>query len=382
MPDTPIVIVGGGAAGLSAAAALTRAGFNPLVLEKDKRIGAVWERRYDRLRLHTVYSSLAHLPLPRHSAKYPSKDEYAAYLRAYARHFNLRIIAGCPVSRVERSAAPTVGAPRASWLVRSDCGDWRCAVVIVATGQYGVPILPAWPGRETYRGQLLHSAEYRNPQPFVGKRVLVVGSGNSGAEIATDLAEGGAATVAISVRTSPPITLRDPFGMPVQRTGIVLSMLPPRLADRMARWVMRLTVGDLRPYGLAPAAWYPYSARSVPLIDVGFLKQLKAGRVQTRPGLAQLTADGVIFSDARGPTGPAEPFDAIIAATGFGTGLKELLDAPELLDERNEPAFPSGQPTSAPGLYFIGYTHTLRGHLYEANVDSRRLANHVAAYLR
>src|SRR5215212_5923160 len=182
MPDTEIVIVGGGAAGLSAAGALRRRGRDPIVLEKLARIGDVWARRYDRLRLHTIYSSLAHYSLPRHYPKYPSKDEYAAYLRSYAAHFKLKVVAGCPVQRVRMDSSD-------SWLVESACGVWRCRAVVIAAGQYGIPLIPSWPGREAYGGRLSHSADYTSGRPYAGKRMLVVGIGNSGAEIATDLAE-------------------------------------------------------------------------------------------------------------------------------------------------------------------------------------------------
>jgi putative flavoprotein involved in K+ transport len=369
MPNTDIVIIGGGAAGLSAAGALRRRGHDPIVLEKQARVGDVWARRYDRLRLHTVYSSLAHYPLPSYYPSYPSKDQYAAYLRAYAAHFKLKIVAGCPVERVRQGDGNI-------WLVESACGVWRCRVVVIAVGQYGIPLLPNWPGRETYRGQLVHSAEYRSGRPYAGKRVLVVGMGNSGAEIATDLAEQGAAFAAISVRTPPPIVARDAFGMPAQRSSFVLGLLPPSLADRLARTITRLAIGDLTSYGLPPPAWWPYSASSVPVIDVGFVAALKRGQIHVRPKIEQLTETGAIFADGR-----AEPFDAVIAATGFRTGLEQLIDLPGALDARGEPAFPSGRATAFPGLYFIGYTHSLRGHLFEANCDSRRMAKTIGAYL-
>ena len=154
MPETEIVIVGGGAAGLSAAGALRRRGRDPIVLDKLARVGDVWARRYDRLRLHTIYSSLAHYPLPRTYPKYPSKDEYAAYLRAYAGHFKLKIVAGCPVHKLRMHSG-------AAWLVESACGTWRCRAVVIAVGQYGIPLMPSWPGRDTYRGRLSHSADYQ-----------------------------------------------------------------------------------------------------------------------------------------------------------------------------------------------------------------------------
>jgi cation diffusion facilitator CzcD-associated flavoprotein CzcO len=224
---------------------------------------------------------------------------------------------------------------------------------------------------------LSHSVEYRNGQPYAGQRVLVIGAGNSGTEIATDLVEHGAAFVAISIRTPPPIVPRDPFGMPVQRSGVVLSRLPPWVGDRVARVIPRLVFGDLTLYGLPAPTWLPYSARHVPVIDVGFVAAVRRGEIHIRPNVERFTATGVVYSDGR-----AEDFDATIAATGFRTGLEQLLDAPRALDARGFPAFPSGQPTNYPGLYFMGYTEHLRGHLYEANRDSRRLARLVAEYLQ
>jgi putative flavoprotein involved in K+ transport len=206
--------------------------------------------------------------------------------------------------------------------------------------------------------------------------VLVVGIGNSGAEIASELAERGAAYVAISIRTPPPIVPRDPFGMPVQRTGIILSLLPPRLADRMGRLTARLVLGDLTRYGLPEAAWWPYSAHSVPVIDVGFVREVKRGRIHVRPNVARLSHDGVVYVDGR-----AEAFDAVIAATGFKTGLDQVVDVPGALDAQGFPSYLSGRPTAYPGLYFMGYTHSLRGHLFEANRDSRRLARIIEGYL-
>ncbi len=375
MPDTSIVIVGAGAAGLAAAGALRWQGLDPIILDKDGQLGGTWARRYDRLHLHTIrpFSGLPHYPIPRHNPQYLPKDAFVQYLREYARHFDLKVVAGCGARKVRREG----DGPHPTWLVESECGTWRCRAVVIATGQYGIPVVPAWPGRDEYRGALTHSVEYRSGRGYAGKRVLVVGAGNSGTEIAADLVEQGAAFVAISIRTPPPVVPRDPFGMPVQRTGIMLSLLPPRLADRLGRLTARLVLGDLTRYGMPQAAWWPYSAKSVPVIDVGFVRELKRGRIQVRPNVAQLTADGARYEDGR-----AEPFDAVIAATGFKTGLDQLLDAPGLLDERGEPRYPSGQPTAQPGLYFIGYTHSLRGHLFEANRAARRLAKIIAAYLR
>jgi cation diffusion facilitator CzcD-associated flavoprotein CzcO len=182
--------------------------------------------------------------------------------------------------------------------------------------------------------------------------------------------------VAVSVRTPPPVVPRDPFGLPVQRTSILLSALPPAVANRLGWATARLALGDLTRYGMPSGDFAPYTTKRIPLIDVGFVRALKQGRVEVRPALERLTPTGAVFAD-----GTSEPFDAIIAATGYTTGLESLVDASDVLDERGEPRGTSGEPTAQPGLYFVGFTHSLRGHLFEANRASRRLARNVARYL-
>jgi len=365
---------------LSSAAALKHHGIESVVLERDPAVGGTWAHRYDRLRLHTVrrFSGLAHFPIPTRYPAYLSRDDVVEYLKEYVRHFNLQVVTGVTVRRVRTE--PTSEHP---WVVETAGSSsvhatvWRARVVVIATGQYRDPAIPAWPGREIYRGRLLHSTDYANAFPFAQQRVLVVGAGNSGAEIATDLADGGATLVAVSVRTPPPIVPRDPFGMPVQRTSILLSALPPSFANRFGAMTARLTIGDLTRYGMPKPDFAPYTTRRVPLIDVGFVDALRRGRVSIRPALERLTEPGVIFAG-----GQSEAFDAIIAATGFTTGLESFIDTRDVLDDLNEPRSASGEPAVRPGLYFVGFAHTLRGHLFEANLASRRLARNVERYLR
>jgi cation diffusion facilitator CzcD-associated flavoprotein CzcO len=374
VPRATVLVVGGGASGLSAAGALARRGIDAVVLEQDAELGGTWARRYDGLHLHTVrrFSGLAHFSIPRHYPTYLSRDDVVAYLNEYVRHFGLRVVTGTTIQKIRSRTAPREG-----WTVETVGGEaWHGRVVVIATGQYRQPIVPPWPGRETYSGQLTHSVAYANAKPYVGQRVLVVGAGNSGAEIATDLSDNGAASVAISVRTPPPIVPRDPFGVPVQRTSIVLSALPPAIANRLGWATARLALGDLTRYGMPKGSFAPYTTRRVPLIDVGFVAALKRGRVQVRPALARLTQSGAVFVDRT-----SEPFDAIIAATGFTTGLESLIDAAFVLDGLGEPRGASGDPTVHPGLYFVGFTHSLRGHLFEANRASRRAARNIARYL-
>lgn len=363
------IVVGAGTAGLAAAAVLTRAGIGTLVLEGDEIAGA-WVRRYDRLRLHTTraFSGLPFHPIPKDQPQYLTRDEFVKYLRGYARELRLPVVTGTVVQRIARDGA--------AWAVTASSGVWHAPVVIVATGQYRIPFAPSWPGQERYRGTLLHSISYANATPFAGLRVLVVGAGNSGAEIATDVAENGAAAVDIAVRTPPVVVPRDPFGMPVQRTSILLSALPPAISNRIGALTARITVGDLTRYGLPKATFAPYTTKRIALIDVGFVAALRRGLIRVRPAVAGLTDDGAVFAD-----GSTAAYDAIIAATGFTAGLDAILDAPGTLDPHGDPQVPSGDPTPHPGLYFMGYTHSLRGHIFEVNRASHRLARNVRRFL-
>lgn len=374
MPESTVVIVGGGAAGLSAAAALKQRGIEAVVLEQDTAIGGTWARRYDRLHLHTVrrFSGLAHYPIPTRYPQYLSRDEVVAYLQEYAAHLGLRVVTGVKVHRV---SAPSAGGTDGRWTVSTNGEMWKARVVVVATGQYCVPEVPAWPGRDKYSGTLVHSSAYRNPVPYAGQRVLVVGAGNSGAEIAADVSE-QASYVAVSIRTPPPIVPRDPFGMPVQRTSLVLSLLPAAIADRIGQLTARMTLGDLTRHGLPAARFAPYTNRRVPLIDVGFVAAVKRGAVKVKPALERLNPTGAVFAG-----GQSEPFDVIIAATGFMSGLSSLVDVPGVLDDAGQPLGVSGAPTSRPGLYFVGFAQSLRGHLFETRRASLRLGASVQGYL-
>jgi len=240
-----VLVIGAGPAGLAAAAMLQDAGQQPLVLER-LEVGALWASRYDRLHLHTVrwLSGLPGLPFPRSAGRWPSRDSVVDYLRAYTAYHHLEIRSGVEVTAIDRDDG--------SWVVQTSEGEQRAGRVVVATGNNNVAFVPDWPG-ELGR-EVIHSAHYRNGEPFRGSRVLVVGSGNSGAEIAVDLAEHDAATVALSVRTPPAIVRRDVLGFPSQVFGIASAHLPVAAVDAIAATIRRVAIPDLEPYGLpAPA---------------------------------------------------------------------------------------------------------------------------------
>jgi putative flavoprotein involved in K+ transport len=366
--ELEIAVIGAGASGLAAAAALKARGHEPVVFERDKRVGERWAGRYERLRLHTVrrFSGLPYHGIRRDRGRYVSKDAFADYLRNYADRFELDVRRGTEVVSV-----------RPGWRVETASGAYDARAVVIATGRYNEPFTPAWPGKDDFGGELLHSVEYRSGGAFAGRRVLVVGLGNTGAEIAADLVEQGAARVAVAVRTPPPIVRREILGVPVQLFGIALAGFPPGPVDRLAAILRRIGTGDLRPYGIGPADWGPFTARRPAVIDVGFLAQLKARRIDVRGEVTRLTAAGAAFAD-----GEEEPFDVIVAATGYTRGLEGFLDVPGALDAGGDPIRADDGSGTEPGLFFSGYTETIRGQLLEAKRLAPKLAAAVSRYLR
>lgn len=380
MSRADVVVVGAGASGLAVAATLKRRGIAAVVLDRDSQVGGTWARRYDRLHLHTIrsLSGLPFQPIPSTAPRYvPSKD-YARYLAEYAERQGLDVRLGVHVHRVSHDMTQAVATAVAErpltvdWLVATSAGEWRARVLVVATGRHNIPRLPHWPGAEGFRGRLLHSHDYRSGREFGGQRALVVGIGNSGAEIATDLVECGASSVAIAVRTPPPITSREIAGIPVQLLGMLFKPFPAAFVDWLGKGLRRIGTGDLRPYGLSEEKWGPFAAKRPPVIDVGFLAQLRAGRIAVRPDVARFTADGVVFAD-----GSELPVDVVVAATGYASGLPEMIETPDCLDGR-------GLPTSRPelsGLYFAGYAESPRGQLYESARDAHPLARSIGKHL-
>ena len=193
--------------------------------------------------------------------------------------------------------------------------------VVVATGHAHTPNVPDWPGLESYTGELRHAREYRNPAPFAGLDVLVAGVGNSGSEIAADLAEGGARRVWIAVRTPPQIVRRDVAGWPAHATGILVSRLPATVVDPIARLQRRLTIPDLAPYGIRlPDDGLLSRVRrvgEVPLQDVGFIAAVRSGKVTPVAAVTGFEGGRVLLAD-----GSAVDAQAVIAATGYHRGLR------------------------------------------------------------
>lgn len=371
--SAPTIVIGAGPHGLAAAALLKRFDVPTVILERSDRVGASWAQRYDHLRLHTTLgtSKLPGLPVPRQAGPWVSRDDYVRYLESYAAHHRLNVRLTTPVLRIQR-AEPGSG-PR--WLVHTPDGPIPTDAVVVATGRCHAPNVPHWPGRSSYTGTLLHSARYRSPAPYRGQHVLVVGTGNSGTEIAAVLAGAGAARVQISVRTPPNILPRASARW--HAVGRLTEALPLAWRDRSSLLTQRVAVPDLTSRGLPRprTGLYTRNAREGvnPVLDHGFVNAVRSGRVEPVPAVQAFDGPDVVLAD-----GTLLRPDTVIAATGYRTNLHDLVGSLGVLDEDGLPLVAGAEThPEAPRLYFAGYTNPLTGVLRQAGIEARAIAHAV-----
>ncbi len=365
----PVIVVGAGPAGLATSRELVRRRVPHRVLERGDTVGYTWANLYDSLTLHTGkhMSGLPGMPLPRSAPLFVPRHEFWEYLRRYAHVFNLPIDTGYRVERITH--APSDG----GWAVTTNRGTLAADTLVVATGIVANPRMPRFPGQERFAGRLGHSVEYRRPDGYAGRRVLVVGVGNSGAEIASEIAHaGGKVTVAVrSGANVVPLTLA---GVPIQYLAYWVRKLPRGAQERIVD-LIRLLTELRRGRPVLPRPGYsPLDA--IPVIGFHLVDAIAAGLIDVRGGVAELTADGARFTD-----GSAGRFDDIIMATGFGAAVGPLgsligIDAKGFARRRDRVVSPD-----QPGLYFVGHNYDATGGLYNISRDAELASRLIAASL-
>ncbi|MFJ7787060.1 flavin-containing monooxygenase [Streptomyces albidoflavus] len=351
MEHIDVVVIGGGQSGLATAHALLRRGLRPVVLEASDRAAGSWPHYHDSLTLFSParYSSLPGMSFPGADRdRYPHRDEVVAYLTAYADRLDADIRTSCRVSAVRRAgdgfAAELEGGGRLS-----------ARAVVAASGTFGHPHRPALPGFEEFTGQVLHAADYRSPAPFTGRRVVVVGAGNSAVQIAAELAKTARVTLAT----------RGAVKFAAQRV----------LGRDLHFWTARTGL-DTAPLGrllVRPPAQ--------PVLDDGrYRAALAAGRPDQRPLFTGASGSKLVWSD-----GSREEADAVVLATGYRPDLPYLAGLDGALDADRNPRHRKGLATGVPGLAFVGLewlrslsSNSLRGVGRDAERIARRLAAHLA----
>lgn len=340
-------VIGAGAAGLAAVNALRTSGFAVDCFERSDRIGGHWHTDYEALHLITPRDSSGFIgaPMPDAYPIFPSRDQMRDYLTGYAETMGLTdaITLGCEVIRAD----PVGGQGGGGWRVLTADGSERTyAGLVVASGhlwQQRVPDVA-----RGFTGRSLHSGAYRNPTDLTGPRVLVVGNGNSGCDVAVDAAQARFAT-SISVRSGRIYQPKTLFGRPRSELPGV-TKLPPRIRELAMRYLIRVAAGQAADYGL-PMPASKNLDKNLPVVNSLLPYWIQHGRIRVRPGIAQIRGTSVRFED-----GSCEEFDSIVWATGFDVSMP-FLDSTLLRGANGVPDRVAAAvlPPRLARLYFIGF---------------------------
>ena len=360
----PAIVVGAGPAGLATSRELRRRNVEHVVLERGADVGSSWRSFYTSLVLHTGkhLSSLPGRPFGSDDPLFTPRAAFVDYLARYAAAEDL------PVERgVEVTAAREVAS---GWVVETSAGERQATVLIVASGIASAPREIPVVGRDRFRGTVQHSIAYRDPKPFAGRRVLVVGAGNSAAEIASELGRAGIATT-ISVRSGVIVVPLTLAGVPSQYVGIGLRKLPRPIATPIARAAVTLGVRRRRD-GLPRSAANPLDV--IPIVGLHLSDALRSGIVRLRPGITELGESSARFAD-----GSEDEIDDVILATGYRAAIGWL----DSLVTRDGRGFARRKDrvvsTDRHCLLFVGHTYDAGGGLVNIRRDAPLAAEAAAA---
>ena len=350
-------------------------GLRPLLIDRADRVGSSWRSRYDRLKLNTgrPFSHLPNRPYPKGTPMFPTRDDVVAHLDRHAREDGIELRLS---TEVQSHRSP----PRRLAAADLDRRDRAHARSSSRPATMHTAHIPQFPGADGFTADMLHSSDYRNPAQYQDRKVLVVGSGSSGMEIAHDLATGGAAKVWLAVRTPPNIMLRSlPGGLPGDLVARPLYRLPTGIADAIGRAARRKNLGDLTEFGL-PIPELGVMARvkrfdQVPaLVDMDVIDAIKDGSIEVVATVESFDGDKVVLVD-----GSRLDPHAVVLATGYRRGLEPLVGHLGVLDAKGKPVV-WGERPAAQGLRFIGYDvrPSLIGYIAK---QSKRIAKRIAREL-
>ncbi|MFN8562487.1 MAG: NAD(P)-binding domain-containing protein [Anaerolineae bacterium] len=372
--DEAVFVVGAGPAGISSAYYLAQAGIPYRAVDRASVIASTWANQYPSLRLNTA-GFVSHLPgqrIPLRAGIYPMGRDFYAYISDYMQHHSFNIELGVEVRRV----APDGD----QWLVETSRDSGRYRFVIIASGRFGNPYLPHIPGVETFSGRCLHSRDFTNPNDFAGQRVLVVGNGPSGVDIAAALTPVARHPVLLAIRSDMVIARQYPYGLPTAGWVLLASLLPKRWRKRFLNRVNYQTYNDLADLDLPLApnrddrVGTSAPARGRELIDA-----IRGGTIKAVAGLERLDGRCAVLMD-----GSSHEVDAVIMCTGFRPMLNYLdIDYETDKDGWLVRSDPRGTEIAGyPGLFLVGRYYRGLGPLYNIRHEARVTVDTIAARLQ
>ncbi|KAF3496229.1 hypothetical protein DY000_02058238 [Brassica cretica] len=375
------VIVGAGPSGLAVAAGLKREGVPFIILERANCIASLWQNRtYDRLKLHLPkqFCQLPNFPFPEDYPEYPTKFQFIQYLEDYATHFDINPKYNETVQSAKYDE--TFGLWRVKTVSKSgplgSCEfEYICRTLVVATGENAEKVVPDFEGLEDFGGDVLHAGDYKSGGRYQGKKVLVVGCGNSGMEVSLDLYNHGA-NPSMVVRSSVHVLPREILGKSTFELGVtMMKWMPVWLVDKTLLFLARIVLGDTDKYGLKRPKLGPLELKNLecktPVLDIGALPKIRSGKIKIVPGIIKFGRGKVELVDGR-----VLEIDSVILATGYRSNVPSWLKDNDFFSDDGIPKnpFPNGWKGEA-GLYAVGFT---RKGLFGASLDAMSVAHDIA----
>ncbi|XP_031113712.1 probable indole-3-pyruvate monooxygenase YUCCA5 [Ipomoea triloba] len=352
------VIVGAGPSGLAVGACLKEQGVPFVILERADCIASLWQKRtYDRLKLHLPkqFCQLPKFPFPDHYQEYPTRREFIKYLESYAEHFDIKPRFNECVSSAKYDEACKV------WRVKTAAPDggeveYICQWLVVATGENAESVVPEIEGLKEFAGEVIHVCDYKSGENFRGKKVLVVGCGNSGMEISLDLCNHDAKPSMVC-RNSVHVLPREILGKSTFELAVLMmKWLPLWLVDKILVVLTWFILGNIEKYGLKRPSIGPLELKNTrgktPVLDIGALEKIRSGKLNVVPGIKKFSGGMVELVD-----GECLEIDAVVLATGYRSNVPYWLQEADFFSKNGFPKtpFPNSWKGKS-GLYAVGFT--------------------------
>ncbi|KZV21514.1 hypothetical protein F511_08279 [Dorcoceras hygrometricum] len=371
------VIVGAGPSGLAVAAGLKDGGVPFVLLDRADCIASLWQKRtYDRLKLHLPkqFCQLPNFPFPEHYPEYPTKKQFIDYLESYAKHFNIKPRFNETVESAKYDESGSLWRVKTVSVEGAEV-EYMCQWLVVATGENAERLVPEIEGLKEFGGEVIHACDYKSGESLRGKKVLVVGCGNSGMEISLDLCDHDAKPSMV-VRSSVHILPREMFGKSTFELAMVmLRWLPLWFVDKILLVLAWMILGNIEKLGLKRPSVGPLELKNTrgktPVLDIGALAKIRSREIQLVPGIKRFSCGAAEFVN-----GEKLEFDSVVLATGYCSNVPFWLQEIEFFSKNGFPKepFPNGWKGKA-GLYAVGFT---RRGISGASADALKIAQDIS----